>query len=127
MVIFETFIFFSIKFQVIFYTLIFFYLPILKTTAVNDAILLQKYLENLCQESRLFLNIEKCQIISFSRKKDNIIFVTIEMGFYRTEFVKDLGIYTASKLFFEIHVDTIVSETWKMLGFTIRFVKNYNP
>lgn len=66
-------------------------------TSQFDCIKLQLYLEKLNKWSKLNelpLNIDKCQVISFSRKKEPIIF-NYKLGntiLNRVDYIKDVGI-----------------------------------
>lgn len=97
----------------------------LRVRSVDDCKLLQNDLYSLLDyytANRINISIEKCQTISFTRKKNPIEFsyhfnnVQIE----RVYLVRDLGVYFDSKMLFSSHIDTIVTKAYRNLGFVIR-------
>lgn len=83
--------------------------------------------ETFCVSSNLFLNPDKCFVISFSRKKTNINFNyklhDKELG--RVDQIRDLGVIMDSKLTFIPHIDHIISKSLKQLGFILRVGKPF--
>jgi hypothetical protein len=61
---------------------------------------------NWCTRNKLSLNINKCQVMSFSLKKENIRFdYTLNLNLLnRPETVKDLGVIFDRKLSFTSHI-----------------------
>lgn len=93
--------------------------------SVQDCIHLQEDLNALneyCLDNKLFLNVSKCCIISFSRKKTTIQYdYTINNSILnRVTEVRDLGVFLDSKLLFRSHFEKITAKAYKMLGFLIR-------
>lgn len=91
----------------------------------NDCSLLQKDLNNLtkyCEVNNLFLNVDKCYVISFTRKNKPIenIYTLSDKTLKRVNEVRDLGVYLDSQLLFRAHIDRIVAKAYKMLGFVLR-------
>jgi hypothetical protein len=91
----------------------------------SDCVTLQANLDeimNWCTRNKLSLNINKCQVMSFSLKKENIRFdYTLSLNLLnRPETVKDLGVIFDRKLSFTSHIDHVVSDSMKQLGFLIR-------
>lgn len=81
-----------------------------------------------CLENDLALNVDKCKIISFTRKRtllryDYNISNTVLM---RCEVVKDLGIYLDSRLTMEVHYDHVIARARRALGFIKRFSKEFD-
>jgi hypothetical protein len=76
-----------------------------------------------CKQNKLILNIQKCSVMSFSRRKTPLEFdyrfdgATIS----RPDSIKDLGVIFDGKLTFNLHVNYIVSRSMSMLGFLKRF------
>jgi ribonuclease P/MRP protein subunit RPP40 len=72
-----------------------------------------------CTRNKLSLNTNKCQVMSFSLKKENIRFdYTLNLNLLnRPETVKDLSVIFDRKLSFTSHIDYVVSDSMKQLGF----------
>lgn len=79
-------------------------------------------LKSFCDQNNLFLNIKKCQSISFSRKKIalNYDYKIDNNNLPRVEHVRDLGIIIDSKLMFDMHIDLISSDASRLFGFVSR-------
>lgn len=98
---------------------------------IDDATNLQNdllRLENYCLKNKLDLNIQKCNIISFTRKPKPILFpykINNQL-LERTDKVRDLGILLDSKLLFDQHVDAITKKANQLLGFLLRLSKNFD-
>ena len=75
-----------------------------------------------CKNYFLFLNIKKCQAMSFSRSTCNILYPynidSIELS--RVNCMKDLGVIFDPKLTFNFHVDYVISKSLSMLKFIQR-------
>jgi hypothetical protein len=99
----------------------------------SDRELLQRDLskfEAYCRENHLFLNPDKCNIISFSRKKESSIFNyrLCNKDLVRVKEVRDLGVILDDKLSFIPHIDSILGKSFKQLGFILRVGKPFrNP
>jgi hypothetical protein len=96
----------------------------------SDCVTLQANLDeimNWCTRNKLSLNINKCQVMSFSLKKENIRFdYTLSLNLLnRPETVKDLGVIFDRKLSFTRHIDHVVSDSMKQLGFLIRNSRDF--
>ncbi|CAG9795435.1 unnamed protein product [Diatraea saccharalis] len=92
---------------------------------------LQSDLDSLtkyCRDNKLFLNADKCRIISFSRKLSTITYPykINNMELVRVDSIRDLGIIVDSKLSFKAHYDQIVKRAFRTLGFIIRISKPFN-
>lgn len=100
--------------------------------SVHDCKLLEKnviILEEWCNQNGLKLNIKKCKIMSYSKKstitysyklKDEII--------DRVEIFRDLGVVFDTKLNFNHHIQHIVAQASKNLGFILRMGHEFkNP
>lgn len=98
----------------------------------DDCLALQRdvlQLAKWCDENRLHLNVNKCSVVSFTRRKDR----TFQHFQYRinnavlprAKTVKDLGILFDDKLSFNIHVRSIITRASKLLGFICRSLKSF--
>ena len=96
----------------------------------NDCLNFQADINNLshyCNENFLTLNSDKCFIITYSRKKDPIKFNYVINGIEikRVNHIKDLGVILDDKLTFNLHIDHIVSRSFKQLGFILHICKPF--
>jgi len=101
-----------------------------KINTDNDCRLLQKDLNtfyNYCSENKLYLNLDKCLQISFTRRKNPIFcrYTINDVPLNSVNSVRDLGVCFDSKLKFDIHVDTICKKAYRLLGFIIRTCKPF--
>lgn len=81
-----------------------------------------------CSKSLLQLNVKKCNLITFSRKR-NTEETTVVLGnqiVEKCDRVRDLGVILDSKLTFIDHYNTIIHKATNMLGFIKRFGSNFN-
>lgn len=97
---------------------------------MNDSALLQSDLNDFvefCNSSNLFLNLNKCFVISFTRSKNPIVYPYKICGhdLDRVSEIRDLGVVMDSKLSFIPHVDKIVANSYKFLGFILRVGKPF--
>jgi len=81
-----------------------------------------------CKNNNLPLNASKCSIVSYSLKKQQIVFdYSIEYASLpRSTHFKDLGVIFDSSLSFTLHFSDIVKRSYRMLGFIIRNSQNFN-
>lgn len=96
----------------------------------EDCTLLQNDLHNFqtfCNTNNLFLNPEKCLVISFSRKRTTINFKydLCNKELTRVNQIRDLGVIIDSKLTFVPHIDNILNKSFKQLGFILRVGKDF--
>ena len=75
----------------------------------------------------MYLNVSKCSDISFSRKRNTLLFgyQLQETLLQRTTLIKDLGVMLDSKLTFNEHVEYVCSKASKTLGFLFRITKEF--
>lgn len=96
----------------------------------SDAIFLQQQLEvfaEWCRINRMSLNVSKCSVISFGRKRSLLHhdYTLTGITLKRESTIKDLGILIDSKLSFKDHVAYVVSKASSQLGFIFRFAKKF--
>lgn len=102
-----------------------------RITSLSDAALLQADLNsflNWCKINNLKLNIEKCAVLSFTRRSMPIdVNYTFHDKIIKrvTEF-KDLGVLFDNKLSFKQHYNMIINKGNSMLGFIKRWSKEFN-
>lgn len=98
-----------------------------------DCELLQNDLSNFetfCRENNLFINPDKCKIISFSRKKiaSSFNYRLCNSDLVRVKEIRDLGVIMDDKLSFVPHIDSVLSKSFKQLGMILRISKPFrNP
>lgn len=73
------------------------------------------------------LNIKKCQIIQFTKKKKVTIFPykILNVPLEHVNIVRDLGVLFDSKLSFRTHYDSIIVRARRTLGFVYRVTKPF--
>lgn len=101
-----------------------------KISSVQDCIELQSDLHILndwCKTNQLYLNINKCSVISFARKTNIATFNynINNISLTRVDTIKDLGIIFDIKLKFDAHVNYISGKAFKMMGFVLRRCKEF--
>jgi hypothetical protein len=71
-----------------------------------------------CTANSMRLNIAKTSVVSYSRKKSVLSYEyqLYHAAITRTNRIKDLDVFSDSKLYFQNHVDFIFSECIKLLG-----------
>lgn len=101
-----------------------------KVKSISDAILLQADLNALtswCRENRLYLNVDKCKVMSFFRIRAPVHFDYCIDGvpLTRVKEIRDLGVLLDERLTFNRHVDFVTSKSYSMLGFVKRICRNF--
>jgi hypothetical protein len=91
----------------------------------RDCYLLQKDLNSCvkwCRQWRTDLNLDKCKAITFTNKKLFIVHgYSLDCNrITRVTTIKDLGITLSQNWTFNLHINTIVAKSFKMLGFLKR-------
>lgn len=96
----------------------------------EDCVNLQVCLNTLhswCNKNMLYLNIEKCNVVSFYRIKQPILYEYVVDGktLNRVNEIKDLGMVFDSRFTFVPHIEHVSSAAVKTLGFIIRNSKYF--
>lgn len=80
-----------------------------------------------CRSSGLELNVSKCNLMSFTRKRTSILYdyKIADETLARQQVVKDLGVYFDPKLSFTVHIETTCNKALKMLGFVKRHSNDF--
>jgi hypothetical protein len=83
---------------------------------------LQGLILQYCADNLLDLNSSKCSIVTYSRKRELVLFDYKLKGtrLKRDSVVRDLGVYHDSKLLFNVHIDNVISKASRALGFVMR-------
>lgn len=102
----------------------------LRIDDAHDQLRLQSDLHRLdtyCYANKLDLNVSKCYLISFTRKRCPSLcdYMLKGMRLDRVSQVRDLGVIHDEKLLFDVHIDHIISKANKSMGFLIRMSKNF--
>ena len=93
--------------------------------SAEDHKLLQEDLNrfnNYCSLNHLQLSLNKCKIITFTKKKKISTFKYTLSGknLVRVNSIKDLGITLDNKLHLDVHIQNIINKAYKMYGFIMR-------
>ena len=96
----------------------------------SDALLLQEdlyRLERYCALNHLDLNPSKCNVITYTRKRNVVLFDyrLKATRLQRDNTTRDLGVYHDSKLLFDTHIDKIVKKASRALGFVMRTSRDF--
>ena len=97
---------------------------------IEDCLNLQRDLDRFsvyCQKNLLDLNVNKCYVITFTRKINDIKFDYFLSNniISRTKCINDLGVRLYSKLLFTVHFDYICATSLKMLGLLKRTMAHF--
>lgn len=100
-------------------------------SSLDDISLLQKDLTDFnewCFSNGLSLNINKCQILTFSNKRNTINFnySISDTSLERVHVIKDLGISFDSKLLFNLHILAIKNKALSVFGMIKRNCSQFN-
>lgn len=98
--------------------------------SVTDCLDLQNDISRIsdyCSLNQLYLNIDKCFIITYTRKRNPINYDYTLNGhkLTRVEKIRDLGIIMDNKLTFRDHFDHMIQKSYKQLGFLLRVCKPF--
>lgn len=83
--------------------------------------------ENFCNANNLFLNPDKCCVISYTRKRNpvNYPYTLCNATLKRVSQIRDLGVIMDSGLTFVPHIDKILNKAFSQLGFILRVGKPF--
>ena len=97
----------------------------INASSILDCKALQDDLDALalwCSKNHLFLNIDKCKVITFHRSKTPLLFdysIDSEL-LQRVDSIRDLGVLLDKSLDFKSHIENIIAKSCSMLGFVKR-------
>nr|CAI5854974.1 unnamed protein product [Callosobruchus analis] len=99
-------------------------------TDVQDCLNLQTQLSSIqiwCDRNKLDLNISKCKVVSYTRRKIYHVYNYNINGsaLERCSTVKDLGVLYDEKLTFNSHISQKVSEALRSYGFLVRNCRQF--
>lgn len=97
---------------------------------IEDCLSLQSNLNcfsDWCLQNKLTLNVNKCQVMRFHRKRNPLLFTYFLNNHTLSAVVeiRDLGITFDTKLTFIKHINNITSKAMQMLGFILRISKDF--
>jgi hypothetical protein len=84
---------------------------------------IQLYLNKLwCERNSVFLNVDKCKTITFSRTgyPEEFAYTLAGTVLDRESSINDLGVIMDEKMNFSEHVDVMVGKAFALLGFIRR-------
>nr|CAI5855778.1 unnamed protein product [Callosobruchus analis] len=79
-------------------------------------------LNRWCHKNNMPLNVSKCNVVRFSNKNQTVVY-DYDIGgvpLNRLDEIKDLGVLFNSKNCFNSHMEAIIADIYKKLGFVIR-------
>lgn len=81
-----------------------------------------------CERNGMEVNIQKCNIITFSRIRAPILFEYSMQSctLKRVSTIKDLGITLDNKLRFNEHISSVIAKAYAVLGVIIRNTRDFN-
>lgn len=86
-------------------------------------------ISNWCRQNNLQLNIQKCFVMSFTRRNQatfqHFNYNINNIPLSRVETMKDLGVIFDSKLSFDAHINNAVTKAYKTLGFISRSLSKF--
>ena len=100
-------------------------------TDLRDCLFLQGELDKLfewCAVNRLALNMDKCRVMSYSRKRDKIMFQYAlgKVSLTRCETIVDLGVTFDDGLAFDAHIHKLAAMANRSLGFVVRNTRGFS-
>lgn len=101
-----------------------------KIESLEDCLLLQSdlsYITVWCQHNNLQLNIDKCKVMTYTKKQNTIEYnyTVNNVILQRCSVYSDLGIIFDCKLSFSDHIGNMISKAYKMYGFIYRNCKDF--
>lgn len=103
----------------------------MRVTNEADCMNLQSDLDRLVKyyaDNRITVNLSKCSIVSFTRKKNPIQhdYTLNNDKVIRANSIRDLGVLIDAKLTFANHFDAVVNKAYKKLGFILRVSQSFS-
>lgn len=103
----------------------------MRVNSYSDQCCLQSDLSGFndwCVKNGLELNIDKCKLMKFTRKKHPLSFdyKINNRVLEAVSLFKDLGVFVDTKLTFNVHINSIISRANKLLGFIYRSTKCFS-
>lgn len=97
---------------------------------ISDTLLIQNDLNNIstwCTKNLMFLSVPKCNVISFSRRKDIISsnYSIDNVILKKVSTIRDLGITLDNKINFNHHIDKMTNNARRTLAFVKRRSKEF--
>lgn len=85
-------------------------------------------IEMWCKTNNLQLNINKCFVITYSNKRNNLVFnyTLDDSEITRCSYIRDLGVTFDAKMSFSLHIQNISKDAFKILGFIIRNSREFS-
>lgn len=102
----------------------------LAVKSAEDCVELQKSVERFvdnCNASQLIINEEKCFVCTYCRHTNPIIY-NYKIGgkiLKRVDKCVDLGVLFQANLYFNLHIENVISSSYKLLGFIFRYCKKF--
>jgi len=80
-----------------------------------------------CKSNCMRLNISKCSVISYTRKRTPIVYdyKIDDRSVPRKNVIRDLGVHLDSRLTLQNHYEAILSKAFRLLGFILRVAKDF--
>lgn len=102
-----------------------------EVSSETDCVMLQQDLlavVDWCHRNHLSLNVKKCAVVSYSRKRVPVLYGYSVGSEYlaRVDSIRDLGVTFDCRLTFTAHVQDIVSRANRALGFVLRNSSNFS-
>lgn len=97
---------------------------------MQDCWVLQEQVDKLslwCKDNKLNLNIGKCKVVTYTRRKSPIVFEYSIDGtaLSRSDSMRDLGVIFDTKLSFDKHIQAVTCEAGRLYGFIVRNCKQF--
>ena len=96
----------------------------------EDCVILQNninYISDMCAKNRLTLNKDKCYVVTYTKKHNQLTFPYEVSGkcLARKDSIRDLGVIFDSKFTFVEHIYDIIEKAIKMYGFVYRSCRDF--
>ena len=103
------------------------YLPVRSIDDCRHLQCLLKVFVDWCDRNKLVVNVAKCNVITFHRKQNPLVFDYNINGVIlsRVDTVRDLGVELDTKITFGVHYSTIIAKANRQLGFIFKIGKDF--